>query len=493
VLAIAVTTLLTTATSVAIASLGSNEYLETVFSGFMVPLIVLSIWGVYMLRTREIFHATPGFFVWVGYVLFVGLGFFVNMERYAQYLMSDLWQASLLLSGGLLMFIWGYHSTGDVRAWRRKIQPQAFFSALPRHLRPRVGFITAICLGLIGILSMIYIISLLGGPAPFLKMPYGASVLELRALSIVNRMVSFALQTLLPGATTLSMAILIRGGCSRAQRAILWTIVISLLAYGVLSKIRGYIISPFLTYMILRMVLPDRQFRKAEIPKVLVLALSIVFIAYLVGETRKVEGGLFSIFEGQLAGEGEIGEFISGSFDHYYWMVDVMREIPNNLPLLLGWTLVSPFLTLIPRDIWPGKPYGFGKLVLVWQGLPFESPVSTGTLLITELYANFWIPGVLVLMFVQGWLCAKLYRFLLKYREEPVAASLYLTLIGLIAMVRGDFQSGASTSIYSTLAILLPAWIIYRAISHVTNSRAKSQMRGRCEEIQRSHAFGRPL
>ncbi|MEM2001302.1 MAG: O-antigen polymerase [Candidatus Methanomethylicaceae archaeon] len=455
---------MTSSIGIGIALAPGAGFYPVIVAGFLLPGLVLLAWGAYMLRTRELLHATPGFFVWLGYIQFAMLGFYANLERYGQYSPSDFWQASLLLAAGLLMFIWGYYSAGNLTLWYRKIQPQPFFSGLPQNLSRRLGFILAFCLGSAGILSMMYIVSLVGGPIAFLKLPYGADVLNLRNLTVVDKMALFILQTFLPGATTLSIAILVRGGCSRVQRLLLWVFLMSFLLYGLMSKIRGYIISPFLSYIFLRMALPDRAFRRSEIPKLFFIAFSALFIAYVIGEARKVEGGLFSIIEGPLAGQGDIREFIGGTFDHYYWLIDVMREIPSQRPLLFGWTLISPFLTLVPRDVWANKPYGFGKLVLVWQGVPFESPVSTGTLLITELYANFWVPGTLILMFIQGRLCAKLYRFFLKHHREPIAASLYLTLIGCFAMVRGDFHSGATASIYKALGVFIPAWIIYRGI-----------------------------
>ena len=61
-----------------------------------------------------------------------------------------------------------------------------------------------------------------------------------------------------------------------------------------------------------------------------------------------------------------------------------------------GETIVSAFYALIPRAIWPGKPFyaGSGDLVTRFTGIEFSRGTSVGVGNVLELYANFATNGV---------------------------------------------------------------------------------------------------
>jgi hypothetical protein len=69
-----------------------------------------------------------------------------------------------------------------------------------------------------------------------------------------------------------------------------------------------------------------------------------------------------------------------------------------------GGTLGQALLALVPRAVWPDKPYaaGSGDLVSIYTGLRFSRDTSVGIGQVMEFYVNFGILGVLGGFFVMG-------------------------------------------------------------------------------------------
>jgi hypothetical protein len=69
-----------------------------------------------------------------------------------------------------------------------------------------------------------------------------------------------------------------------------------------------------------------------------------------------------------------------------------------------GETIVNAFLALIPRILWPGKPYraGGSDFVTFYTGIRYGEGTSVGPGVIMELFVNFGTAGVCVGMLLMG-------------------------------------------------------------------------------------------
>lgn len=441
---------------------------ESLVAGFLLPGILLSVWGIYLFRTGELFSLSPATFIWIWYILFVGIGFWVNLSDYALYDLHELFSASFVLFLGILALIIGYY--GKPLEYVGNIRSNTWLSS-DQHLKNnRLILLLVVVMGLPGVVASIFTIAQIGGIEAYWNLSYGSSETNWANITLVRKAVQFAQFAFLMPAATLSIVLLIKGNFrSLAINLFLVLMIVGLLLPSLLSKSRGRILEVIVVYLTLRFAIPKFRFQIYELPKLGLLLAVLVVVLIGMEQLRTVSGmerNFSAIFSAQ-----RLEDFASGSLDHYYWLVDVLKDVPQSRSFLWGWSLISPFLTWIPRNLWIDKPYGFGKLVYVWQGYPFDIPSSTGTLVVTEYYANFGIMGVIILSFLQGVACRKLYRFFLKYRLDPIVMALYTILLPWFTVVRGDFHSATVARLYPAITLLIVYWFFVRFTPSLTGRK----------------------
>jgi len=120
-------------------------------------------------------------------------------------------------------------------------------------------------------------------------------------------------------------------------------------------------------------------------------------------------------------------------------LVRVVQLYPDRGRYLYGWSVVGVVVNPIPRSLWPGKPYGFARLLVEELGQARMQGHSLAPSLAGELLANFGYLGPFVGYLLLGLLAASLYaRFL---QAQPYSPFHVLYLAGLILFLlesRGD-------------------------------------------------------
>jgi hypothetical protein len=99
---------------------------------------------------------------------------------------------------------------------------------------------------------------------------------------------------------------------------------------------------------------------------------------------------------------------LAGRLNFNYFIGIGIRRIENNQTRLQYGTTVDP-TALIPRAVWPDKPFkaGGGNLVMEFTGIYFDtSKISVGAGQVLEFYMNFALPGVILGFFGLGYLFA---------------------------------------------------------------------------------------
>ena len=119
--------------------------------------------------------------------------------------------------------------------------------------------------------------------------------------------------------------------------------------------------------------------------------------------------------------------------------------MPEGEPYSYGRSLiVDPVLALVPRLLWPGKPFvsGDSEFINRYTGLSFSNDsTSVDTNITFEFYANFGWPGVVVGLGFFGYLMGRLE--LLLFRPGNSIVRIFVLSIVLLSLSRGGRRAAA--------------------------------------------------
>ncbi|HVF44246.1 MAG TPA: O-antigen polymerase [Pyrinomonadaceae bacterium] len=202
------------------------------------------------------------------------------------------------------------------------------------------------------------------------------------------------------------------------------SVVINFLATGS----RGTVVVFFIVAMLVWM-LRERKFAPARI--IGIGLLGVVLISFLGGFRSRIWKGEIS-----LTSENEdktvVEYFEQGAVEsaERAWtnsgLLPILARVPDDVDLLYGSSYFAFFTLPVPRSVWPDKPGQVGGLV---GDVFFHSPAGTPPGPIGEAYWNFHVPGVILVFFVFGTFQKWLSQSFVKYRREPAAVLVYLTVL----------------------------------------------------------------
>ncbi|MGA1979152.1 MAG: hypothetical protein ABSG99_01110 [Sedimentisphaerales bacterium] len=211
------------------------------------------------------------------------------------------------------------------------------------------------------------------------------------------------------------------------------------------------------------------HFLVKRIKAVTVLAVFICFLPLLHGYAMyksyglKAIGAIFSAEERarfeKPQGPGLLGTVIGDLGRMNVWMY-VKQEIDSGrYPLQFGRTYFAAALGVIPRAIWPTRPYGMSEVITDMRtgrgayAAAFEK-TSMVAGLIGESYANFDIFGPFLGMFFYGVILRAL-KTLMDRRSEDRLIAFLLPMI--VYFVLAAFPADSDGVVYSVLKFLGPA------------------------------------
>ena len=202
------------------------------------------------------------------------------------------------------------------------------------------------------------------------------------------------------------------------------SVLINFLATGSRSTVLVFFIVAMLVWM-----LRERKFAPARI--IGIGLLGVVLISFLGGFRSRIWKGEISLtsenddttiveyFEQGAVESAERAWTSSG-------LLPILARVPDDVDMLYGSSYFALFTLPIPRSVWPDKPGQVGGLV---GDVFFNSPAGTPPGPIGEAYWNFHIPGVLLIFFIFGTFQKWLSQSFVKYRREPAAVLVYLTIL----------------------------------------------------------------
>jgi oligosaccharide repeat unit polymerase len=134
------------------------------------------------------------------------------------------------------------------------------------------------------------------------------------------------------------------------------------------------------------------------------------------------------------------GFYTERGFDMIPYLDRLLQEIGVNENYYMGYTYILPFVLLIPRMYWPDKPRSIAEYLN-----------NAGPTIIGEWYANFGWLGIIVGMFIFGYILKWFWmKVLLHWKSDYFKIFYAITFASLIYQVRGDFHSVTSYWLYSS-------------------------------------------
>lgn len=144
----------------------------------------------------------------------------------------------------------------------------------------------------------------------------------------------------------------------------------------------------------------------------------------------------------------------------YTTFYGMTQSYPNTHPYMLGKTFLYVFVLFIPRAIWKAKPDNPVRDMVENSLGSLARSNGRAVANIGEMYANFGIVGVLILMFFFGYITSKLKKLYEKPTENGLIIYSFLFPLMFQWVARGNF----SGNFYYTLFAFVP-FVIQWAIS----------------------------
>jgi hypothetical protein len=140
-----------------------------------------------------------------------------------------------------------------------------------------------------------------------------------------------------------------------------------------------------------------------------------------------------------------------------------MLVVPSQLGYTYGeTTLIEPFVTAIPRQLWPGKPQPPNQEILaaIWTGNPCSYQTQCSTFSpFGESYRDFGLVGVFLFAVGFGIFWRMVWQYYLRHRETVVALVAYASLLPfMIAWMHGNFILPAAQVAMILVVVIAGAW-----------------------------------
>jgi hypothetical protein len=155
-----------------------------------------------------------------------------------------------------------------------------------------------------------------------------------------------------------------------------------------------------------------------------------------------------------------IADQAMGRFDAFDFWVMSMESFPSTSTYLLGRSLVDFVVQPIPRTVYPDKPYKTPAFLtqLLMPGTRITFTPEYG--LVTELFVNFWIPGVIFGAACFGVLMRVLEAYVNRHDQNPSLELLYAHNVMLpwgwmISGFNSDATVGLLMNLVFTIILLL--------------------------------------
>jgi hypothetical protein len=219
---------------------------------------------------------------------------------------------------------------------------------------------------------------------------------------------------------------------------------------------RGHILRLGLLGCVYLLFLRQGGFRSRVIVVTLLALLPMAFVAVPFLRTASYPGAEQSFAESiQRMGEAISGLAESGPGHEVVYASGLVQAAWEQGEFDFGYLWLHPIINLVPRRLWPEKPYAaefsVDNRLLLWRSfgwVPTEGAAPTG---LADAFVRFsWASPVMWAIF--GWLGGRLFQ-LARYRGDVASASYFFCyLVGLSYLLTQELNAAT----YSSLLIAVP-------------------------------------
>lgn len=150
--------------------------------------------------------------------------------------------------------------------------------------------------------------------------------------------------------------------------------------------------------------------------------------------------------------------------DEMTYMINFIMRMPADYGFKYGATFLQLFLMPIPRFLWEDKPSVMQiDVTKIFYPQYAANDIAWPPSLAGELYVNFQVAGIVLGMFLFGWLCGRLQVYALRSTSYYRVLIYSMALFTVFREVRGDFATITS--------IFLMQLIIFMALGRLAFGR----------------------
>lgn len=154
-------------------------------------------------------------------------------------------------------------------------------------------------------------------------------------------------------------------------------------------------------------------------------------------------------------------------FTTYTTFYGMVQSYPDTYPYMLGRTFLYVFILFVPRVLWAAKPDNPVRDMVEHSLGSLARTNGRAVANIGEFYANFGIIGVILLMFLFGYITSKLKRMY----EDPSENRLIMYSVLYPLMFQWVARGNFSGNFYYTLFAFVPL-LIQSVVKNITRRRA---------------------
>ena len=253
---------------------------------------------------------------------------------------------------------------------------------------------------------------------------------------------------------------------SKKYRGWLWVLAYLICAICISTGSRNLAICVILA------ILATQYMKKGKRPSMWLVLLGILLMYFFVGFIGMFRGTIKAGGEIDLSlvsGEGLFNAFMFNIeiFYPFYTLVGYMTK--GIVKCHYGLGVLNIPIQFIPRAIWPGKPVTFGKTA--FEAMYGDSMGGAAYPNIGEYYYEFGLFGVILLMFLTGFILRKCYANT-RHSKNPLTIIAFVMLFGYVMqfICRGHFASWALDIVFMFGPILLLKLIL----QYKYNTRSRS-------------------
>ncbi|MFK7983841.1 MAG: O-antigen polymerase [Saprospiraceae bacterium] len=190
---------------------------------------------------------------------------------------------------------------------------------------------------------------------------------------------------------------------------------------------------------------------KKRMKKLWVVGIAIVILTSQMIIVRNTPGGLPAFINNGGIQLEHLNRLISYDIDRNKGFQQTLEAVPHKRDYIRGRSLVSPFVSWIPRVFWEGKPKTAWAYM---EGYSIFENANNSYSILGELHMNFGRIGILIGMLFSGMFAQRWHDLYLLHSTKIPFIILYAMSLPFFAFfVRGDFQAAFNSMFYPMLLV----------------------------------------